>query len=99
MLSPKIRFKNVIILKNHNARGDIMKNNDWTNPRINWGALRDVQIIEVGAVPDLRKTLSSTKLSGTQIPDVYLTGISTNIPCSLMGCLTSATCCLFFVEY
>jgi len=48
-----------------------MKNNDWTNPRINWGALRDVQIIEAGAVPDLRKTFSSTNLSGTQIPDVY----------------------------
>ena len=48
-----------------------MKNNDWTNLRINGGALRDVQIIEAGAAPDLRKTFSSTNLSGTQIADVY----------------------------
>jgi len=48
-----------------------MKNNDWTKPRINRGALRDVQIIEAGAVPDLWKTFSSTNLSGTQIADVY----------------------------
>ena len=49
-----------------------MKNNDWTKPRIKWGALRDDQIIEAGAVPDLRKTFSSTNLSGTQILDVYI---------------------------
>ena len=48
-----------------------MKNNDWANHRINLGALRDVQIIEAGAVPDLRKTFSFTNLSGNQIPDVY----------------------------
>jgi hypothetical protein len=63
--------KQLYILKNHNARGDIMKNNDWINPRINRGALRDVQIIEAGAVSDLRKTFLSTNLSGTQVSDVY----------------------------
>ena len=52
-----------------------MKNNDCPNLRINRGALRDVQIIEAGAVSDLRKTFLSTNLSGTQILDVYLTSV------------------------
>ena len=35
-----------------------MKNNDGANSRINWGALRDVQVIEAGAAPDQRKAFA-----------------------------------------
>ncbi len=45
-------------MKKHNARGYCMKNNDGANSRINWGALRDVQVIEAGAAPDQRKAFA-----------------------------------------
>jgi len=35
-----------------------MKNNDGANSLINWGALRDVQLIEAGAAPDQRKAFA-----------------------------------------
>ena len=45
-------------MKKHNTRGYCMKNNDGANSRINWGALRDVQLIEAGAAPDQRKAFA-----------------------------------------